>query len=80
MLSVTHLTGLTPLCTTDRSWHNVYCVICHQEMSFYKDSKAAAQGAAYHNQPPLNLKDASCDIASDYKKKKHVFKLRWDRK
>ncbi|KAF6734216.1 Spectrin beta chain, non-erythrocytic 1 [Oryzias melastigma] len=61
---------------SNRSWHNVYCVICHQEMSFYKDSKAAAQGAAYHNQPPLNLKDASCDIASDYKKKKHVFKLR----
>ncbi|KAG7232769.1 hypothetical protein INR49_008125 [Caranx melampygus] len=61
---------------SNRSWHNVYCVINQQEMGFYKDSKAAAQGVPYHNQVPISLRDATCDVASDYKKKKHVFKLR----
>ena len=59
-----------------RSWHNVYCVINNQEMGFYKDSKAAAQGVPYHNELPISLREATCDVASDYKKKKHVFKLR----
>ncbi|XP_031734056.1 spectrin beta chain, non-erythrocytic 1-like isoform X2 [Anarrhichthys ocellatus] len=61
---------------SNRSWHNVYCVINNQEVGFYKDSKAAAQGVHYHNQVPVSLKEATCDVASDYKKKKHVFKLR----
>lgn len=59
-----------------RSWHNVYCVINNQDMGFYKDSKAVAQGVPYHNEVPISLKDATCDVASEYKKKKHVFKLR----
>uniref|UniRef100_UPI003AAF66A3 spectrin beta chain, non-erythrocytic 1 isoform X4 n=1 Tax=Centroberyx gerrardi TaxID=166262 RepID=UPI003AAF66A3 len=61
---------------SSRSWHNVYCVINNQEMGFYKDSKAAGQGIPYHNELPISLKDAACDVASEYKKKKHVFKLR----
>lgn len=59
-----------------RSWHNVYCVISGRELGFYKDSKAAGQGVPYHGEVPVILKDATCDVASDYKKKKHVFKLR----
>uniref|UniRef100_I3JIG6 Spectrin beta chain n=1 Tax=Oreochromis niloticus TaxID=8128 RepID=I3JIG6_ORENI len=59
-----------------RSWHNVYCIINNKEMGFYKDGKAASQGVPYHNELPISLKDATCDVASDYKKKKHVFKLR----
>uniref|UniRef100_A0A8V0YRU2 Spectrin beta chain n=1 Tax=Gallus gallus TaxID=9031 RepID=A0A8V0YRU2_CHICK len=61
---------------SSRSWHNVYCVINNQEMGFYKDSKAAASGIPYHNEIPVSLKEAVCEIAVDYKKKKHVFKLR----
>uniref|UniRef100_A0A4W6DZI9 Spectrin beta chain n=1 Tax=Lates calcarifer TaxID=8187 RepID=A0A4W6DZI9_LATCA len=61
---------------SNRSWHNVYCVINNQEMGFYKDSKAAGQGVPYHGELPISLKEATCDVASDYKKKKHVFKLR----
>ncbi|XP_075269743.1 spectrin beta chain, non-erythrocytic 1 isoform X2 [Opisthocomus hoazin] len=61
---------------SNRSWHNVYCVINNQEMGFYKDSKAAASGIPYHNEIPVSLKEAVCEIAVDYKKKKHVFKLR----
>ena len=59
-----------------RSWHNVYCVVNKQEVSFYKDGKAAATGLSYHGETSLRLQDAVCDVASEYKKKKHVFKLR----
>ncbi|RXM99431.1 Spectrin beta chain, non-erythrocytic 1 [Acipenser ruthenus] len=61
---------------SSRSWHNVYCVINNQEMGFYKDSKNASQGIPYHNEIPVSLKEAVCEVAIDYKKKKHVFKLR----
>lgn len=59
-----------------RSWHNVYCVINNQEMGFYKDAKSAASGIPYHSEVPVTLKEAVCEVALDYKKKKHVFKLR----
>uniref|UniRef100_A0A452UPE7 Spectrin beta chain n=1 Tax=Ursus maritimus TaxID=29073 RepID=A0A452UPE7_URSMA len=58
-----------------RSWHNVYCVINNQEMGFYKDAKTAASGIPYHSEVPVSLKEAICEVALDYKKKKHVFKL-----
>uniref|UniRef100_G3PBD2 Spectrin beta chain n=1 Tax=Gasterosteus aculeatus aculeatus TaxID=481459 RepID=G3PBD2_GASAC len=60
---------------SSRSWHNVYCVINQQEMGFYKDQKSAGQGIPYHSEIPVTLKDAICEVALDYKKKKHVFKL-----
>ncbi|XP_046886094.1 spectrin beta chain, non-erythrocytic 1 isoform X4 [Hypomesus transpacificus] len=61
---------------SSRSWHNVYCVINSHEMGFYKDSRSASQGIPYHSEVPISLKDAVCEIALDYKKKKHVFKLK----
>ncbi|XP_029690639.1 spectrin beta chain, non-erythrocytic 1-like isoform X3 [Takifugu rubripes] len=61
---------------SNRSWHNVYCVINQQEMGFYKDQKNASQGIPYHSEIPVSLKDAICEVALDYKKKKHVFKLK----
>ncbi|EGW07845.1 Spectrin beta chain, brain 1 [Cricetulus griseus] len=61
---------------SSRSWHNVYCVINNQEMGFYKDAKSAASGIPYHSEVPVSLKEAVCEVALDYKKKKHVFKLR----
>ncbi|XP_036402633.1 spectrin beta chain, non-erythrocytic 1-like isoform X2 [Megalops cyprinoides] len=61
---------------SNRSWHNVYCVINNHEMGFYKDNKNASQGIPYHSEIPISLKDAVCEVAVDYKKKKHVFKLR----
>uniref|UniRef100_A0A8C4HSB2 Spectrin beta chain n=1 Tax=Dicentrarchus labrax TaxID=13489 RepID=A0A8C4HSB2_DICLA len=56
---------------SSRSWHNVYCVINQQEMGFYKDQKSASQGIPYHSEIPVSLKDAVCEVALDYKKKKH---------
>ncbi|XP_076146024.1 spectrin beta chain, non-erythrocytic 1 isoform X3 [Alosa pseudoharengus] len=61
---------------SNRSWHNVYCVINNQEMGFYKDNKNASQGIPYHNEIPVSLREAVCEVATDYKKKKHVFKLK----
>uniref|UniRef100_A0A1A8R999 Spectrin beta chain n=1 Tax=Nothobranchius pienaari TaxID=704102 RepID=A0A1A8R999_9TELE len=61
---------------SNRSWHNVYCVINNQEMGFYKDQKSAIQGIPYHSEIPVSLKDAVCEVAVDYKKKRHVFKLK----
>ncbi|XP_069033280.1 spectrin beta chain, non-erythrocytic 1 isoform X1 [Embiotoca jacksoni] len=61
---------------SSRSWHNVYCVINQQEMGFYKDQKSASQGIPYHSEIPVSLRDAVCEVALDYKKKKHVFKLK----
>uniref|UniRef100_A0A8C0FS55 Spectrin beta chain n=1 Tax=Bubo bubo TaxID=30461 RepID=A0A8C0FS55_BUBBB len=62
---------------SSRSWHNVYCVINNQEMGFYKDSKAAASGIPYHSEIPVSLKEAVCEIAVDYKKKKHLQTILW---
>ncbi|XP_017317267.1 spectrin beta chain, non-erythrocytic 1 isoform X2 [Ictalurus punctatus] len=61
---------------SNRSWHNVYCVINNQELGFYKDSKSASQGIPYHGEVPISLKESTCEVALDYKKKKHVFKLK----
>ncbi|XP_060720370.1 spectrin beta chain, non-erythrocytic 1-like isoform X1 [Tachysurus vachellii] len=61
---------------SNRSWHNVYCVINNQEIGFYKDSKSASQGIPYHGEVPISLKESTCEVALDYKKKKHVFKLK----
>lgn len=47
-------------------------------MGFYKDQKSAGQGIPYHSEIPVTLKDAICEVALDYKKKKHVFKLKWE--
>uniref|UniRef100_A0A3P9LB99 PH domain-containing protein n=3 Tax=Oryzias latipes TaxID=8090 RepID=A0A3P9LB99_ORYLA len=45
-------------------------------MGFYKDQRSAGQGIPYHSEIPVSLKDAVCEVALDYKKKKHVFKLK----
>ena len=60
-----------------RSWNNLYCVLRNSELTFYKDAKNLALGVPYHGEEPLALRHAICEIAASYKKKKHVFKLRW---
>ncbi|KAG5853133.1 hypothetical protein ANANG_G00069850 [Anguilla anguilla] len=58
-----------------RSWQNVYCVVRKGSLGFYKDSKSAISGIPYHGEVPIGLADATCEVANDYKKRKHVFKL-----
>uniref|UniRef100_A0A7N8WSG7 Spectrin beta chain n=1 Tax=Mastacembelus armatus TaxID=205130 RepID=A0A7N8WSG7_9TELE len=59
-----------------RSWQNVYCVLRKGSLGFYKDSKSASNGIPYHGEVPISLGEAVCEVAHDYKKRKHVFKLR----
>ncbi|XP_051977806.1 spectrin beta chain, non-erythrocytic 1-like isoform X1 [Xyrauchen texanus] len=59
-----------------RSWQNVYCVLRKGSMGFYKDNKSASNGIPYHGEVPISLNEAVCEVAHDYKKRKHVFKLR----
>ncbi|XP_031427906.1 spectrin family protein isoform X3 [Clupea harengus] len=59
-----------------RSWQNVYCVLRKGSLGFYKDNKSASNGIPYHGEVPISLGEATCVIANDYKKRKHVFKLR----
>uniref|UniRef100_A0A452HXQ1 PH domain-containing protein n=1 Tax=Gopherus agassizii TaxID=38772 RepID=A0A452HXQ1_9SAUR len=65
-----------PSCLSHRSWHTLYCVLRSSELAFYKDAKSLALGVPYHGEEPFQLRNALCDVATGYKKKKHVFKLR----
>nr|XP_010598703.1 spectrin beta chain, non-erythrocytic 4 [Loxodonta africana] len=57
------------------SWVSLYCVLSKGELGFYKDSKGPASGGTHGGEPLLSLHKATSEVASDYKKKKHVFKL-----
>lgn len=59
-----------------RSWINLYCVLHKGELGFYKDSKGRDSGSTHGNEPLLNLHNATGEVASDYKKKKHVLKIK----
>uniref|UniRef100_A0A8C2SE31 Calponin-homology (CH) domain-containing protein n=1 Tax=Capra hircus TaxID=9925 RepID=A0A8C2SE31_CAPHI len=58
-----------------RSWVSLYCVLSKGELGFYKDAKGPASGGTHGGEPLLSLHKATSEVASDYKKKKHVFKL-----
>ncbi|MBN3270904.1 SPTB2 protein, partial [Polyodon spathula] len=61
---------------SNRSWNNIYCVLKPEELSCYKDAKNLSYGITYHGEDPLSLRNAACEILPNYKKKKHVFRLR----
>uniref|UniRef100_A0A672SYS1 Spectrin beta chain n=1 Tax=Sinocyclocheilus grahami TaxID=75366 RepID=A0A672SYS1_SINGR len=61
---------------SNRSWNNIYCVLKPGQLSVYKDAKSFSHSVTYHGEEPLNLTNASCEILTNYKKKKQVFKLR----
>lgn len=67
---------LIPFLYIHRSWQNVYCVLRKGSLGFYKDGKSASNGIPYHGEVPISLGEAVCEVAHDYKKRKHVFKLR----
>lgn len=54
---------------------SLYCVLSKGELGFYKDAKGPASGGTHSGEPLLSLHKAISEVASDYKKKKHVFKL-----
>ncbi|XP_062862945.1 spectrin beta chain, erythrocytic [Trichomycterus rosablanca] len=60
----------------NRSWNNIYCVLRSGQLSAYKDAKSFRHGVSYHNEDPLSLSNGVCQVLTNYKKKKQVFKLR----
>ncbi|KAM3919502.1 spectrin beta chain, erythrocytic isoform 1-T2 [Leptodactylus fuscus] len=60
----------------NRSWHNVFCALKDNDLFFYKDVKSFSLNETIQNEEPLFLGSASCEAVADYKKKKHVFRLR----
>nr|XP_048688824.1 spectrin beta chain, non-erythrocytic 4 isoform X1 [Caretta caretta] len=61
---------------SNRSWVNLYCVLSRGDLGFYKDAKGQASGSTHGGEPPVPLHQAASQVASDYKKKKNVFKLK----
>ncbi|XP_052001411.1 spectrin beta chain, erythrocytic-like isoform X2 [Xyrauchen texanus] len=61
---------------SNRSWNNLYCVLKPGQLSAYKDAKSFSHSVTYHGEEPLTLTDATCEVLTNYKKKKQVFKLR----
>lgn len=66
----------------NRSWEKVYLGLkaspAVQQLGCYKDAKhmKAEPLSYFKGEQPIALAQASADVASDYKKKKHVFRLK----
>ncbi|XP_044127374.1 LOW QUALITY PROTEIN: spectrin beta chain, erythrocytic-like [Bufo gargarizans] len=60
----------------NRSWNNVFCVLKDNDLIFYKDLKSFSLNETLQGEEPLFLGSAACEVVADYKKKKHVFRLR----
>jgi len=72
---------------TNRSWHTLFCVLSGGRMLFFKDSVTAGKASAasggqytgkqtWKGEQPLDLSEAIVEVASDYKKRSNVFRLR----
>lgn len=57
-----------------RSWKNYYTVLCGQLLCFFKDKQAFVDNIAASS--PVCILHAECAPATDYTKRKHVFRLR----
>jgi len=69
-------TVITNKRASNRSWNEVFCVLQDKQLHFYKDTKSATNRQSFHGESAINIDDISCEVATDYKKKKHVFRLR----
>ena len=68
---------------SSRSWIDVYVVLQGTEILFYKDQNSykMAPDQTFRGEGPVELVEQSgevctAEVASDYHKKKHVFRLR----
>lgn len=59
---------------SNRSWEKLFMVLQESQLLAYKDQRAAKQG--HHSETPLELREATSQVATDYSKKKHVFRLK----
>merc|ERR1719376_549064 len=61
---------------SNRKWNNLFCVLEDNKFHVYKDPKSASMKNYFHNEQPIDIKDLTCELAVDYKKKKNVFRIR----
>jgi spectrin beta len=63
---------------SNRSWDKVYVVLRSGVLIAYKDQKHFRQEPEvyYRNEGPIDLKGVVVEIAANYTKKKHVFRLK----
>lgn len=68
----------TTMKATNRSWDKVYALLRGTQLSFYKDNKTAKStpDQRFKGETPLSIHKATASVAQDYKKKKHVFRLK----
>ncbi|KAL5008468.1 hypothetical protein ScPMuIL_014049 [Solemya velum] len=63
---------------SNRSWDKVYAVLHGNSLSCYKDQKHAKQDphTRVHHETPIDLTGGTCERATDYTKRPHVFRLK----
>merc|ERR1719188_1696179 len=63
---------------SNRSWNRVCVVLKGIELYFYKDQESyhSAPSSTFKGEPAIEIFGASAAVASDYTKKKNVFRLR----
>ncbi|KAJ6218483.1 hypothetical protein RDWZM_009640 [Blomia tropicalis] len=64
--------------STNRSWDKVYVVLKKGLLLVYKDQKHSKNepDSYYRGESPTILKDVTVEVATNYTKKKHVFRLK----
>ncbi|CAG0913206.1 unnamed protein product [Notodromas monacha] len=58
---------------TIRSWKTHYTVLCGQLLCFFKDMQDFVEGKA--SSPPVAIYNSTCEVATNYTKKKYVFRI-----
>merc|ERR1712243_6267 len=61
---------------SNRSWNRVHAVVKEHKIFFYKDQKTYKENVTFKGEAALDLLNGTADIAHDYTKKLHVFRLR----
>ncbi|XP_071041629.1 spectrin beta chain [Parasteatoda tepidariorum] len=62
----------------NRSWEKVYILVKDSKLYTYKDQKHCKQEPEnyHHGESPVDLRGSTTEVATDYTKRRHVFRLR----
>jgi len=73
-----HTWIITAKKSENRSWNRLYAVVRDRHIFFYKDQKTYMEdhNVTFKDEAAVQLLIAKADIAHEYTKKKHVFRLR----
>jgi spectrin beta len=63
---------------SNRSWEKICVVLKESQIFFYKDQKTyrTHPGDTFKGEPSVDLINCTAEVATDYTKKKYVFRLR----